>query len=162
MADARRVLAFVLAGGEGSRLRPLTTNHAKPAIPLVDDIRIVDFVLANLVNSGVSTIYMLAQYKPASLVEHVNAAWAPLFGGAGRSLRIVLPNPAGNSAAFTGTADAVHKNLELIESHCPDLVAVFSAGRVDRAEAHVQTADGMAQRLLPVNSTGRISDLHAT
>ena len=59
-----KILALVLAGGKGSRLYPLTAEHAKPAIPFAGGHRIVDFVLSNLVNSGITSIYVLAQYKP--------------------------------------------------------------------------------------------------
>src|SRR5207253_3119306 len=61
------IVALVLAGGEGTRLYPLTAEHAKPALPFANGYRIVDFVLSNLVNSGISTIYVVAQYKPESL-----------------------------------------------------------------------------------------------
>ena len=71
-----KILAMVLAGGEGSRLRPLTENHAKPALPFVNGYRIVDFVLSNLVNSGITSIYVLAQYRPQSLIEHIRTRWA--------------------------------------------------------------------------------------
>ena len=59
-----KIVTLVLAGGEGTRLYPLTAEHAKPALPFANGLRIVDFVLSNLVNSGLSTIYVLAQYKP--------------------------------------------------------------------------------------------------
>src|SRR2546422_960788 len=75
-----KIVALVLAGGEGTRLYPLTAEHAKPALAFANGYRIVDFVLSNLVNSKLSTIYMLAQYKPESLIRHVATAWAPWFG----------------------------------------------------------------------------------
>src|SRR5881227_377132 len=75
----RKTVALVLAGGEGTRLYPLTAEHAKPALPFANGYRICDFVLSNLVNSGISTIYVLAQYKPESLMQHIQAAWAPWF-----------------------------------------------------------------------------------
>ena len=66
-----KILATVLAGGDGTRLHPLTAEHAKPALPLAAGYRTVDFVLGNLVNSGISPTYVLVQYKPQSLIEHV-------------------------------------------------------------------------------------------
>lgn len=128
---ATKVLAMVLAGGEGSRLRPLTTHQAKPAVPFIDDYRIVDFVLGNMVNSGLSTIYVLGQYKPASLIEHVEKAWARWFNRDGRVLDVVLPGPFDT---FRGTADAVYRNLALLEHHRPDVVAVFAADHVYRMD----------------------------
>src|SRR5437868_14401974 len=71
----RKTVALVLAGGEGTRLYPLTAEHAKPALPFANGYRICDFVLSNLVNSKISTIYVLAQYKPESLVKHIHLAW---------------------------------------------------------------------------------------
>src|SRR4249919_970806 len=70
-----RVLAFVLAGGKGTRLHPLTKERAKPAVPFGGRYRIIDFVLSNLVNSGVRAIYVLTQYKAQSLVEHIQRTW---------------------------------------------------------------------------------------
>src|SRR3954469_4454911 len=109
-----KIVALVLAGGEGTRLYPLTAEHAKPALPFANGYRIVDFVLSNLVNSGISTIYVVAQYKPESLVKHIDSAWAPVFDGADRQIKVLLPR-AGEP--FKGTADAVFQNMELIESH---------------------------------------------
>ena len=63
-------MAFVMAGGEGKRLRPLTLDRCKPAVPFGARYRIVDFVLSNLINSGIRSIYMLVQYKSQSLIEH--------------------------------------------------------------------------------------------
>ena len=78
MPANKNVLAFVMAGGEGSRLHPLTANRCKPAVPFNGKHRIVDFVLSNLVNSEIYSIYLLVQYKSQSLIEHVRAvvdAW---------------------------------------------------------------------------------------
>ena len=72
------IVAMVLAGGEGTRLHPLTAENAKPAVQFASGYRLVDFVLSNLVNSRISTIYVLAQYKPESLMKHIASAWAPV------------------------------------------------------------------------------------
>ena len=66
-----KILAIVLAGGEGTRLYPLTADHPKPAVPFVNGYRIVDFVLSNLINSNIAPIYVVAQYKPEALVQHI-------------------------------------------------------------------------------------------
>src|SRR4030095_7740405 len=73
--DASRVLVMVLAGGEGKRLGPLTLERAKPAVPFGGRYRIIDIVLSNFVNSGLTRIKVLTQYKSASLEEHVARAW---------------------------------------------------------------------------------------
>ena len=70
-----RVLAFVLAGGKGTRLYPLTKERAKPAVPFGGRYRIVDFVLSNLVNSGIYSIYVLIQFKSQSLLQHLREGW---------------------------------------------------------------------------------------
>ena len=124
------VLAMVLAGGEGTRLYPLTAEHSKPAVSFVNGCRIVDFVLSNLTNSGVSTIYLLAQYKPESLIEHVDTAWSGWARGPGRVMKVVLPA----WGQFRGTADAVYQNIDLIEEHQPDVVAVFASDHVYRMD----------------------------
>lgn len=66
-----KILAFVLAGGEGTRLYPLTKERAKPAVPFGGQYRIIDFVLSNLVNSGVYSIYVVVQFRSQSLLQHI-------------------------------------------------------------------------------------------
>ena len=151
-----KILALVLAGGNGTRLHPLTAEHAKPALPFAAGYRIVDFVLSNLVNSGITSIYVLAQYKPQSLIEHIRAAWAPALRGPGRFVNVVLPGADLARGPFLGTADAVHKNLHLCARHAPDLVAVFAADHVYRmdvgqmVEAHVQSKADISVAAVPV------------
>ncbi len=131
-AVPKKILAIVLAGGEGTRLRPLTLTHAKPALPFGGSFRIVDFVLSNLVNSGIESIYLLAQYKPESLVKHIDANWKLAHNSRERFVRVVLPQQ--EHGGFRGTADAVHQNLDLIKQHAPDMVAVFAADHVYRMD----------------------------
>ena len=70
-----KMMAFVMAGGEGKRLRPLTAERCKPAVPFGGRYRLVDFVLSNLVNSEIRAIYLLVQYKSQSLIEHIRKSW---------------------------------------------------------------------------------------
>jgi len=129
------LLALVLAGGEGTRLHPLTEQHAKPALPFAEGRRIVDFVLSNLVNSAIGRICVLAQYKPESLLDHIESAWRSRFAAQAVSIEVVLPPPAAPGAPqYKGTADAVYRNLHLIRRHAPDLVAVFAADHVYRMD----------------------------
>ena len=128
-----KTLAFVLAGGSGTRLHPLTAEDAKPALMFAGGYRIVDFVLSNLVNSGIGSIYVLAQYKPQSLIRHIETTWMPLVGRRKGFIRTVLPRDAGKDP-YLGTADAVYRNLDLIQRHRPDLVAVFAADHVYRMD----------------------------
>jgi glucose-1-phosphate adenylyltransferase len=129
-----KIVALVLAGGEGTRLHPLTAEHAKPALPFANGYRIVDFVLSNLANSRISTIYLLAQYKPESLVRHVAAAWAPWFEDTQGLIKVLLPRSNTLAGQFKGTADAVYQYLDLVQAHAPDLVAVFAADHVYRMD----------------------------
>ncbi|OGA70555.1 MAG: hypothetical protein A3G81_21860 [Betaproteobacteria bacterium RIFCSPLOWO2_12_FULL_65_14] len=140
-----KLLALVLAGGKGNRLYPLTAEHAKPALPFVRGYRIVDFVLSNLVNSEIATIYVLAQYKPQSLVGHIDAVWAARGMRAGSRIQVVLPRSGDAADRFKGTADAVYQNLELIGRHRPDLVAVFAADHIYRMDVR-QMIDAHRER----------------
>ena len=127
-----KIVALVLAGGEGTRLYPLTAEHSKPALPFANGYRIVDFVLSNLVNSGIRTVYVLAQYKPESLMRHIEAAWAPWFDGGEGLIKVLLPRS--NRQLFRGTADAVHQCLDVLQAHSPDVVAIFAADHVYRMD----------------------------
>ncbi len=134
------IVAVVLAGGEGTRLHPLTAEHAKPALPFASGYRLVDFVLSNLVNSRISTIYLLAQYKPESLIKHVSAAWAPWFADGEGAIKVLLPRSNTLGGQFKGTADAVYQYLDLIAAHSPEVVAVFAADHVYRMDVRQMVA----------------------
>lgn len=129
-----KVMAFVMAGGEGSRLRPLTTDRCKPGVPFGSRYRIVDFVLSNMVNSNIRSIYLLVQYKPQSLIEHIRKAWniSALFSD--QFVTVVPPQMTKENALFGGTADAVYQSLNLMDRHRPDLVAVFGADHIYRMD----------------------------
>jgi glucose-1-phosphate adenylyltransferase len=129
----RRVLAMVLAGGKGTRLHPLTKNRAKPAVPFGGKYRIVDFVLSNLVNSGVFSTYVLTQFKSQSLLQHLRDTWQ--FGSL-LPYQFIIPVPAQmrspDETWYQGTADAIFQNIDLIKGADPDLILVFSADHIYR------------------------------
>ena len=127
---------MVMAGGQGSRLMPLTEKRSKPAVPFGSRYRIVDFVLSNLVNSGIFSIYLLVQYKSQSLIEHIRNAWtlSPLFSN--QFVTVVPPQMREGEDWFRGTADAVCQNLNLIENLHPDLVLVFGADHIYRMDVN--------------------------
>ncbi len=129
-----KILAMVLAGGNGTRLRPLTAEHAKPALAFAHGYRIIDFVLSNLVNSDIAPIYVLVQYKPRSLITHVRNAWAPWSEGEQPAITIVHQETNSEGGSLKGTSDAVYQNMHLIEREQPDLVAVFAADHVYRMD----------------------------
>lgn len=149
-------VAIVLAGGEGSRLRPLTDDQCKPAVPFVGTTRIVDFAIANLANSGIRRIVVLVQYKPDSLLEHLRRYWAPLFAASGRTLCVVMPRSDSPVDRFIGTADAVSKASEHWLATDPARVAIFAADHVYRMDvgqmidAHRRSGAGITVAALPV------------
>lgn len=129
-----RIVAFVMAGGEGRRLQPLTATCPKPALPVGDTCRLIDFALSNLYNSHVRTIYVLAQYCPKPLLRHIAYAWTPPPSRAPDFVRALLPAADSECASYRGTADAVWKNIELMDRLQPDIVAVFAADHIYRMD----------------------------
>ncbi len=140
-----RVLAFVLAGGKGTRLYPLTKERAKPAVPFGGRYRIIDFVLSNLINSGIYSIYVLIQFKSQSLLQHLADGWE--FSGVLKNY-FIIPVPAQmrtpGETWYRGTADAIYQNINLIEQTDPHVVVIFGADHIYRMniremiEYHVQ------------------------
>lgn len=130
------VLAMILAGGEGTRLAPLTNQRAKPAVPFGGKYRIIDFVLSNFVNSGIDSIFVLTQFKSQSLTEHIINGWNIASSHGRRSF--IIPVPAQMQTRerewYQGTADAIYQNANLIEDFDPELVAVFGADHIYRMD----------------------------
>jgi glucose-1-phosphate adenylyltransferase len=128
-----RVVAFVLAGGKGTRLYPLTKERAKPAVPFGGRYRIVDFVLSNLINSGLYSIYVLIQFKSQSLLQHLRDGWE--VTGLLKE-HFIIPVPAQMRSAgedwYRGTADAIYQNINLIEQADPHYVVIFGADHIYR------------------------------
>ncbi len=125
-----RVLAFVMAGGRGERLDPLTRYRTKPAVPFGGRYRLVDFVLSNLVNSDITAINVLTQYKAQSVLEHVQYAWAHRVVGRDSYVTVVPAQMQMGDSWYQGTADAVYQNLNRLHQYRPDVVAVFGADHV--------------------------------
>jgi glucose-1-phosphate adenylyltransferase len=131
--NPRDVFAIVLAGGEGKRLMPLTLDRAKPAVPFGGNYRLIDFALSNLVNAGLYRIVVLTQYKSHSLDRHVTTTWrlSPLLGN------YVAPVPAQMRRGpywFSGSADAIYQNLNLLRDEKPKYVIVFGADHIYRMD----------------------------
>ena len=129
----KRVLAIVLAGGEGKRLMPLTADRAKPAVPFAGIYRLIDFALSNVVNSGYLRVVVLTQYKSHSLDRHVTTTWrmSTLLGN------YVAPVPAQQRLGkhwYLGSADAIYQSLNLIHDDEPDIVVVVGADHVYRMD----------------------------
>jgi glucose-1-phosphate adenylyltransferase len=127
------VFGIVLAGGEGKRLAPLTADRAKPAVPFGGNYRLIDFALSNLVNAGLRKIVVLTQYKSHSLDRHVSTTWnlSPLLGN------YVTPVPAQMRRGpywFSGSADAIYQNFNLLYDERPAYVCVFGADHIYRMD----------------------------
>ncbi len=129
-----KILAFILAGGKGERLAPLTDFRSKPSVPFGGRYRIVDFALSNFVNSHIYSIYLLVQYKSQSLIEHVRQNWvlSPIVKE--HFVTVVPPQMRMGPEWFQGTADAVYQNISLIHDQQPELVAVFGADHIYRMD----------------------------
>lgn len=126
------VLGMILAGGEGTRLAPLTDQRAKPSVPFGGKYRIIDFVLSNFVNSGINSIFVLTQFKSQSLMEHIINGWN--ISNTQVRGSFIIPVPAQMQTQdrtwYRGTADAIYQNMHLIEDFNPDLVAVFGGDHI--------------------------------
>src|SRR3954466_15317567 len=149
------VLVIVLAGGEGKRLLPLTNDRAKPAVPFGGTYRIIDFVLSNFANARYLKIVVLTQYKSHSLDRHISQTWrfSTLLGN------YVTPVPAQMRLGphwFSGSADAIYQNLNLITDERPDIVCVFGADHIYRMDPrqmvdfHTEHGGGVTVAAIPV------------
>lgn len=150
-----RVLSIVLAGGEGTRLYPLTVDRAKPAVPFGGSFRIIDFVLSNLVNSGIHRIKVLTQYKSDSLLSHIARGWRL----SSMIDHYVEPVPAQQRLGkqwFRGSADAMHQSFNVVRDEDPDYIAVFGGDNIYRMDVrqmlalHIQTDAALTVAALPV------------
>ncbi len=141
----RRTLAVILAGGEGTRLHPLTRQRAKPAVPFGGIYRIIDFTLSNCVNSGLRQILLLTQYKSLSLDRHVQQGWNILRSELDEFITLVPPQQRMVRSWYEGTADAIFHNIYSLQEHRPEWTLILSgdhAYQMDYApmvEAHVES-----------------------
>jgi glucose-1-phosphate adenylyltransferase len=141
--DQARVLAIVLAGGEGKRLSPLTLDRAKPAVPFGGNYRLIDFALSNLVNAGYRRIVVLTQYKSHSLDRHISQAWR-LSNLLGNYVATVPAQMRRGPFWFEGSADAIFQNLNLLRDERPEHVIVFGADHIYRMDPSQMVAQHIA------------------
>ncbi len=123
-------LAFVMAGGQGERLRPLTDVRAKPAVPFGGIFRIIDITLSNCINSGVRRIYVLTQYKSYSLSNHLKTGWNMLSRRFDQFIDEVPAQQQLSSNWYQGTADAIRQNMNFVEQKQPRLVLILSGDHI--------------------------------
>ena len=126
----RETLALILAGGRGSRLKYLTLWRAKPAVPFGGKFRIIDFPLSNCMNSGIRRVGVLTQYKAHSLIKHIQRGWGFLRGELGEFVELLPAQQRIETSWYTGTADAVYQNLDIIRNHDPTYVLILAGDHV--------------------------------
>ena len=126
----RRVLTFIMAGGKGERLCPLTKDRTKPAVPFGGIYRIIDFTLSNCINSGLRKIYVLTQYKSASLQKHIRLGWNILPSELGQFIELLPAQQRIGDTWYLGTADAIYQNLYTLEMDKPDEVLILAGDHV--------------------------------
>lgn len=150
-----KVLSMILAGGEGTRLWPLTAERAKPAVPFGGRYRIIDLVLSNFVNSGLLRIKVLTQYKSESLNSHLSRGWhlSTMID------QYIEPVPAQQRVGkewYRGSADAIYQNINLITDEEPDIVCVFGGDHVYKMDIrqmidfHIETGAKLTVAAIPV------------
>ena len=123
-------LAFVMAGGRGERLMPLTQDRTKPAVPFGGIYRLIDFTLSNCVNSQIYKIIVLPQYKSQSLNDHIENGWNIFSHRMGHFLKVVPPQQRIGHDWYRGTADSIRQNLYLIKHYQPENIIILSGDHI--------------------------------
>ncbi|MGF1626918.1 MAG: glucose-1-phosphate adenylyltransferase [Alphaproteobacteria bacterium] len=140
-ALTRQAMAFVLAGGRGSRLKELTDRRAKPAVYFGGKTRIIDFALSNTVNSGIRRIGVATQYKAHSLIRHLQRGWNFFRNERNECLDILPASQRANERDwYLGTADAVTQNIDIIESYEPRYIVILAGDHVYKMDYGVMLA----------------------
>lgn len=135
---ARDAMAYVLAGGRGSRLKELTDHRAKPAVYFGGKSRIIDFALSNAINSGIRRIGVATQYKAHSLIRHLQLGWNFLRPERNESFDILPASQRiSESQWYEGTADAVFQNIDIIESHRPEYMVILAGDHVYKMDYEI-------------------------
>jgi glucose-1-phosphate adenylyltransferase len=153
----RNTLALILAGGRGTRLKDLTLWRVKPAVPFGGKFRIIDFPLSNCINSGIRRVGVLTQYKAHSLILHIQRGWGFLRGEFGEFVELLPAQQRIDEASwYSGTADAVYQNLDIIRNHAPDYVLVLAGDHIYKMDygamiaRHVESNADMTVGCIPV------------
>lgn len=127
---SQNVLTFIMAGGKGERLWPLTKDRTKPAVPFGGIYRIIDFTLSNCINSGLRNIYVLTQYKSASLQRHIRLGWNILASELGEYIELLPAQQRVSETWYLGTADAIYQNLYTLELDNPQDILILAGDHV--------------------------------
>ncbi len=154
----KRVLAIILGGGAGTRLQPLTTTRAKPAVPLGGRYRLIDIPVSNCINAGIEKIYVLTQFNSQSLNRHLSLTYNLSSGFSGGFVEVLAAQQTPTSPSwFQGTADAVRQNQELFDSWDVNQVLILSGDQLYRmdyeafVDVHRARRAGLTVAALPVD-----------
>jgi len=172
---ANNTLVIVLGGGQGERLYPLTRDRTKPAVPFGSVYRIIDFTLANCMNSGLRRVYVLTQYKSISLERHIRLTWSCYHEELGEFVVSVPPQQRMGERWYLGTADAIFQNIYTLEQVRPAMVLVLAGDHIYKmnylymirqhcekeaeitvACCEVPLADGRRFGVMQANDEGRV------
>ena len=140
----RGTITMVLAGGQGDRLQPLTRDRSKPSVPFGGIYRIIDFTLSSVLNSGLRRIWVLTQYKSASLTRHIKLGWNLFSSELGEYIFTLPPQRRIDSRWYEGTADAIYQNTYIFDDEKPERVLILSGDHIykmnyaDMIDAHIQ------------------------
>ena len=126
----KKLLTFLMAGGKGERLHPLTKDRAKPAVPFGGIYRIIDFTLSNCINSGIRRIHILCQYKSMSLARHIRMGWNVLNSEVGEYIDMVPAQQRIGEHWYQGTADSIYQNIYSIQIEHPDQVLILAGDHI--------------------------------
>ncbi len=124
------VLAFIMAGGRGERLKVLTRDRAKPAVGIIGKYRIFDFVASNVANSGIPAMMVATQFEPRSISTHIGNGESWGFNHSEKQLEIVHPHQGTEFVKFEGTADSVRKSMDTIDKHNPDIDLILGGDHI--------------------------------
>jgi len=141
----RDTLALILAGGRGSRLKQLTSWRAKPAVPFGGKFTIIDFPLSNCINSGIRRVEIMTQYKAHSLIRHIQQGWSFLRAELNEFIELLPAQQRIATSWYSGTADAVYQNLDIIKGHAPGYVLVLAGDHVYKMDYGPMIAYHVAQ-----------------
>ena len=134
----QRSMAFVLAGGRGSRLKELTDRRVKPAVPFGGKARIIDFALSNAVNSGIRKMAIATQYKAHSLIRHTQRGWNFLRAERNEFLDVLPASQRGGTESwYKGTADAVTQNIDIVDSYNVDYVVILAGDHIYKMDYEI-------------------------
>jgi len=142
----RHTVAYVLAGGRGTRLGELTDWRSKPAVPFGGKFRIIDFTLSNCVNSGIRRVVIATQYKAQSLIRHIQRGWSFLDGRFNEFIELVPAQQRVTADWYKGTADAVFQNLDLLRRQQPDFVLILAGDHVYKMDYGKMIAEHVARK----------------